>query len=109
MSEHQRQFERMSLKVDFHGRGADGSGELVLESSDVSAGGTFLKSDLLLEEGEQLSLEFQVPGVSRPLKAQARVAWVRRFPNPSEVAGMGVTFLVMDAQDRSLLEQALLA
>jgi hypothetical protein len=103
MSEHQRQFERVSLRVDFHGKDATGSGELILESTDVSAGGAFLKSDLLLEEGELLALEFGVPGVERRLRAQARVAWVRRFPSGSEIPGMGMSFLVMDAADREEL------
>src|SRR5262249_21312324 len=102
MSEQRRQFPRLAIKVDFHGHGADGSGELILESTDVSAGGTFLKSDLLLEEGELLTLEFEVPGISRRLRAQARVSWVRRFPTPGEDAGMGMTFLVMDAEERGL-------
>ena len=95
------------LHVEFHGKGADGSGELVLESSDLSAGGTFLKSDLLLEEGELLSLEFEVPGVARKLRAQARVAWVRRFPHQEEDPGMGMSFLVMDAEDRETLAEHL--
>ena len=107
MSEHHRQFERVSLQVDFHGKGADGSGELVLESTDLSAGGTFLKSDLLLEEGELLSLEFEIPGVDRRLRAQARVAWVRRFPHHGEDAGMGMSFLVMEAEDRATLAEHL--
>jgi uncharacterized protein (TIGR02266 family) len=103
MSEHRRQFQRVALQVNFHGKGADGSGELIFESTDISAGGTFLKSDLLLEEGELLSLEFTVPGVTRRLRAQAKVAWVRRFPEPKEPAGMGMTFLVMDAEDQGAL------
>src|SRR5437868_4481829 len=101
MSEHRRQFQRVSLGVNFRGKGADGSGELIFESSDISAGGAFLKSDLLLEEGELLSLEFDVPGVTHRLRAQAKVASVRRFPNPEEPAGMGMSCVVMDAGDQA--------
>ena len=102
-SQHRRHFERVTLHVDFQSRGTDASGELMLESNDVSAGGAFLRSDLLLEKGETLSLEFRIPGVDRPLRAEARVAWVRRFPKDDEEAGMGVRFLVMDASDRAAL------
>jgi uncharacterized protein (TIGR02266 family) len=103
MSDDQRQFERISLHADFHGHGGDGSGELLFESMDISAGGTFLKSDLLLERGERLTLEFQIPGAPRRLKIHACVAWVRSLPTPEEDAGMGMTFLEMPPEDRELL------
>jgi Tfp pilus assembly protein PilZ len=61
-----------------------------------------LKSDLLLESGESLSVEFQVLQ-GRVIRAQARVAWVRRFPSPTESAGMGVEFVEMDESDRAAL------
>ena len=107
MSQGNRRFPRKSLPVQFRARDAEGSGNLVFEASDLSAGGTFLKSDLLLEEGEALHVEFRVPGVPRLLKAQARIAWVRRFPSDDESAGMGVEFLAMSEDDRSLLRDYL--
>jgi hypothetical protein len=57
----------------------------------------------LLEQDEALALEFRVPGVPRVMKAQARVAWVRRFPEPNEVPGMGVSFLDLSEADRRVL------
>jgi Tfp pilus assembly protein PilZ len=103
MTVDQRRFERKSLSVQFHARDARGAGLLVFESADLSSGGTFLKSDLLFEQGEVLSLEFPVLE-GRLLRAQARVAWVRRFPQPRESAGMGVEFTAMEDQDREALE-----
>jgi Tfp pilus assembly protein PilZ len=103
MTADQRRFERKSLSVQFHARDAQGVGQLVFESADLSSGGTFLKSDLLFEQGEVLSLEFPVLE-GRLLRAQARVAWVRRFPQPRESAGMGVEFTAMEEQDREALE-----
>ena len=84
-----RRFLRKTLQVEFRGRDAEGAGVLLFETADLSAGGTFLKSDLLLEEGETFSFEFRVPGADRPLTAQARIAWVRRFPADGQPGGAG--------------------
>ena len=43
------------------------------------------------------------------MRAQARVAWVRRFPKEGESGGMGVEFLAMGEEDRSVLGAYLLA
>jgi uncharacterized protein (TIGR02266 family) len=98
-----RRHARKSLRVEFHSHNAHGAGRLIFEGTDLSPGGTFLKSELLLEEGEALSVEFRVPGVPRLLTAQGRVAWVRRFPKPGEPSGMGVEFVAMSDDDKSLL------
>jgi uncharacterized protein (TIGR02266 family) len=103
----QRRHVRRTLNVDFRGRDAAGEGELTLAGADLSAGGTFLRCDLLLEPGETLALEFHLPGASTPLVAQARVAWVRRFPDGEQPAGMGIEFLAMRDPDRRALEAAL--
>ncbi len=103
----QRRHARKAIPVDFRGTDGDGVGTLVFEGADLSPGGTFLKSEVLLEEGERLWLEFHVPGVPKALKAQARVAWVRRFPTEPQPAGMGVEFLSMPDEDRALLQRYL--
>jgi c-di-GMP-binding flagellar brake protein YcgR len=106
MGADQRRFERKAVLVDFQARDAHGAGQLVFQSADLSAGGTFLKSDLLLEQGEALSLEFTLPSAKegpRVVRTQARVAWVRRFPLNGEAAGMGVEFVSMDEADRHAL------
>ncbi|MBX5483576.1 MAG: PilZ domain-containing protein [Myxococcaceae bacterium] len=107
MAEEQRRHPRKSLQVDFRAKNASGAGQLLFEGVDLSAGGSFLRSELLLEDGEALVVEFRVPGVPRLMKAQARVAWVRRFPRDGEPAGMGIEFLSMSEEDRSILESYL--
>lgn len=107
MADGQRRFERKALQVDVRARNTVGAGQLLFEGTDLSPGGSFLRSELLLEEGETLVLEFRVPGVPRLMKAQARVAWVRRFPRPEEDAGMGVEFLAMSEEDRQVLVEYL--
>jgi uncharacterized protein (TIGR02266 family) len=100
-----RKFDRKPMPVEFRGRDTRGYGQLVFDGTDLSAGGAFIKSDLLLEQGEALSLEFKLPGLTRPLRAHARVAWVQRFPKEGESAGMGIEFLAMTDDDRTALAQ----
>lgn len=102
MSADQRRAERRALATQFSARDASGAGTLTFTSEDVSAGGVFLRSELLLEQGEPLALEFTVPGAGE-VKAQARVAWVRRFPAEGQSAGMGVEFLVLRDDERTAL------
>ncbi len=102
-----RRFQRHALQVDFIG--LDARGELHFTGADLSIGGSFVRADLLLEQGEQLALEFRVPGVPRPMRAQGRVAWVRRFPEPFQQGGMGFEFLVMTEEDRAVLAEYLAA
>ncbi len=90
------------MEARFSARDSSGAGTLTFTSADVSSGGAFLKSDLLLEQGEPLSLHFEVPG-GGPVTAQARVAWVRRFPQAGQVAGMGVEFLSLKDTERAAI------
>jgi len=82
----------------------DGLGSLELSGADLSAGGAFLVSDMLLEPGESLSLEFEIAGRAAPVQAQARVAWVRRFPGPEQPAGMGIEFVRLGRDERAALD-----
>lgn len=107
MQADQRRHPRRPLQVLLRGRDAEGVGNLVFEASDLSAGGVFLASDFLLDPGDGLTLEFQVPGDARVLKVQARVVWVRRFPTGGERAGMGVEFVRVADPDRDALTRFL--
>ncbi len=80
---------------------------MLFEGRDLSTGGSFLRSDVLLEQGEGLVVEFRVPGAPRMIRAQAKVAWVRRFPKLDEAPGMGVQFVDMVDDDRTLLDDYL--
>jgi uncharacterized protein (TIGR02266 family) len=99
-----RRHVRRTLAVEFRAGDADGQGALELSGADLSAGGAFLVSEVLLEPGETLSLEFKIPGRNAPVRAGARVAWVRRFPSPEQPAGMGIEFLRLSPQERDALE-----
>jgi Tfp pilus assembly protein PilZ len=77
-----------------------------LDTTDLSEGGAFLRSDLLFEVGETLSLEIPLaPGET--LAAHGRVAWVTRGGDGNTPAGMGIEFEELSAQDRRRLTQGL--
>ena len=77
-----------------------------LDTTDLSEGGAFLRSDLLFEVGEALSLEIPLaPGET--LAAHGRVAWVTRGGDGNTPAGMGIEFEKLSAQDRRRLTQGL--
>ena len=102
MGTDQRREERAPIQARFSARDSSGAGTLTFTSADVSTGGAFLKSDLLLEQGESLSLHFEVPGAG-PVLTQARVAWVRRFPEAGQLPGMGVEFVTLRNSEREAI------
>ena len=97
----------MPISVEFKGTESSGVGELLFEAADLSAGGTFLKAEVLLEQGERLYLQFQVPGVPKVMHAEGRVRWVRRFPEAFQTGGMGVEFETITDGDRAVLDRYL--
>jgi c-di-GMP-binding flagellar brake protein YcgR len=103
MLEQRRRHLRVPIEVELRCREGSGKGQLVFGTRDLSAGGAFVKSDLLLEEGEPLSLGIALPG-EKVLKAEAKVAWVRRFPRLGQEAGMGIEFVSIANHDRRSID-----
>lgn len=98
-----RRHVRKAVRVEFTCREESAAGELVFDSADVSAGGAFLVSDVLLELGDTLKLSFALPDGTK-LACAARVAWVRRFPARGEDPGQGVEFTGLTEFDQRALE-----
>lgn len=98
-----RRYVRKPVAAQLRCRGSMGPGHLFFDTQDLSVGGAFLRADLLLEQGEQLEIEFELPGVSRPFQVRARVAWVRRADTDRAAPGMGIEFLDLTPADRQAL------
>ena len=77
-----------------------------LDTTDLSEGGLFLRSDLLFEVGEGLILEIPI-GDGKVTLAHGRVAWVTRGSGKKAAAGMGIEFARLSALDRRALADAL--
>ena len=76
-----------------------------LDTTDLSEGGLFLRSDLLLEVGEDLTLEIPLSS-GKTTVAHGRVAWVTRGAG-AKAAGMGVEFARLSPDDRRALAENL--
>ena len=77
-----------------------------LDTTDLSEGGLFLRSDLLFEVGEDLTLEIQL-GDGKVAVAHGRVAWVTRDSGQKAAAGMGIEFARLSMHDRRALADTL--
>lgn len=71
-------------------------------TQDLSAGGAFVRSHLLFEIGEVLSLQFSLPD-GRSIRAKGKVMRVARDTGDDVVPGMGVQFQDLSDEDREAL------
>lgn len=103
-SEHRRH-SRKAITVEFRVRDAEEpqGGELLFDTADISEGGAFLASDLLLEPGDELEVDFALPNCDRAITAKAKVVWVTRRPDTKGQAGMGLEFTDLEEADRKAI------
>lgn len=87
-----RKFRRKMLKVEVRIRDESGHGEVVFDTHDISIGGAFLRSDLLLELGETLDIELPLKA-GKPLQVKARVVRAVRAGDLKSGPGMGIEWV----------------
>jgi hypothetical protein len=75
-----------------------------LDSSNLSEGGAFLRSDLLFEIGEALAVEIPLPS-GGVVKTAARVVRVARGKDPAAIHGMGIEFTGLTPEDRRRIQE----
>jgi Tfp pilus assembly protein PilZ len=105
-----RRFDRSlaELPVTVRAAGSKVDGAIHLDSSDLSEGGAFLRSELLFEVGETLELEIPLED-GQVVKAAGKVVRVARGKAPAaKQPGMGIEFTRLSAQDRRAIVAALL-
>ncbi|HEY5283984.1 MAG TPA: PilZ domain-containing protein [Polyangia bacterium] len=105
-----RRFDRKSafIPVVVRAEGNKIQAGVRLDTTDLSEGGLFLRSDLLFEVGEDLTLEIPL-GDGKVTVAHGRVAWVTRGSGKKAAAGMGIEFARLSAHDRRALADNLRA
>ena len=92
----------ISLKVRFKSATLD---EFIEQySQDISRGGIFIKSKTPMSVGTLLKFEFQLKDESRLIHGVGRVVW-RREAGGDEPPGMGIKFIKMDPESRSLVDE----
>lgn len=77
-------------------------------TQDLSTGGAFVRSHLLFEIGEVLSLQLTLPD-GRAVKVSGKVVRVARDTGDDVVPGMGVQFLDLTEADREALQRIAVA
>jgi uncharacterized protein (TIGR02266 family) len=98
---HVRRPVRVSVRVSDN---ADPThGEIVFDALDLSQGGAFLESELLLEVGDELEITFAIPGELRRIRAHAKVAWATRSSGAKRKPGMGLQFTDLKQSDCQLI------
>jgi uncharacterized protein (TIGR02266 family) len=105
-----RSSDRKPIKVQITVHDGEGFGDLYFETKDLSSGGVFIASDLLLDVGEKLHLEFQLPNTSSPIVVEGtvvRVIRVPRMPSKDFKPGMGIKFTKISEEHKKQLEEFL--
>jgi hypothetical protein len=75
---------------------------IAFDTQDLSVGGAFVRSDLLFEVGEELSLTFGLPD-GHLVSARGRVVRVSRDSGDDGVPGMGIEFVTLADPDRDAI------
>jgi uncharacterized protein (TIGR02266 family) len=101
-----RQHERRPVELPITVSDAANRVVAVIQFStqDLSSGGAFVRSHLLFEIGEVLSLQFALPD-GRQIKAKGKVVRVARDTGDDVVPGMGIEFVDLADADRASLRE----
>lgn len=102
-----RKFRRRLLKVEVRAHDETGAGEVVFDTHDISIGGAFLRSELLLELGEILNLELPLRPGQPPMRVQAKVVRAVRGRDSKSGPGMGIEFVNPSPELRDALTRFL--
>jgi type IV pilus assembly protein PilZ len=74
-------------------------------STDISAGGMFLRAEEPLLKGTMLDLEFSLPNSSNSIQTSAEVVRsVTPSPDSSRESGMGIRFISINEKDREEID-----
>ncbi|MEE2961569.1 MAG: PilZ domain-containing protein [Myxococcota bacterium] len=98
-----RRYSRYPLRVYFTLSSPDEKrhGEILFDTLNISEGGAFLRSEILLEVGTSLALEIENPEL-RNTPIRAKVAWTTRGKpgSSSPDPGMGIEFVDLPEASR---------
>lgn len=102
-----RRYTRYPIGVTFKLREDSevSSGEILFDTVNVSGGGAFLRSELLLDVGVEVEVTFSLPNSNEPLSTKARIAWVTRGSSGKREPGMGIEFIDLGDGERNLIEE----
>jgi uncharacterized protein (TIGR02266 family) len=107
LKKNQRKYARVPVRFKVLLSDEECEGFVYFTSRDLSAGGMFLVSDLLLDKESRVRLEFSIPGHKTGVQVEGKIAWAKdeadsRYPHiPS---GMGVEFTRISPPNEKIIE-----
>ena len=103
-----RRYTRVPCRVTVSVTESESDGFLLFATANLSMGGTFLESDLLLEVGSLVRLAFRLPNSKNPTVVEGVVVRVADEDSLGRSQpGMGLEFTRMDGISRRALEDYL--
>jgi len=101
-----RLYPRRPIRTQVVFENEDSEGMLYFFSTDISAGGLFLESDVPVKLGTQVFLRFSLAPKARPIQATGEVVRVMRDHNEAGQGkiGIGIRFIYIHPLDRELIQ-----
>lgn len=101
-----RLYPRKPIRTQVVFENEDSEGVLYFFSTDISAGGLFLETDLPIRLGTQVFLRFSLMPKARPIQATGEVVRVMRDQNEGGDGklGVGIRFIYIHPLDRELIQ-----
>jgi uncharacterized protein (TIGR02266 family) len=73
-------------------------------ATNINEGGMFLATDTSAELDQLVKVAFRLPGLSKPIEVEARVAWLSRGEGGAE-PGIGLQFLELSPEARETINR----
>lgn len=101
-----RLYPRRPIRTQVVFENEDSEGMLYFFSTDISAGGLFLESEVPVKLGTQVFLRFSLTPKARPIQATGEVVRVMRDHNEGTQGkiGIGIRFIYIHPLDRELIQ-----
>ena len=103
-----RKFMRAPVRIKVLMSDEESQGFVYFTSRDLSAGGIYLVSDLLLEEGTSVALEFTLPTHKQAVSVKGKIAWAKDEYDAGQAhipPGMGVEFINLSPANLAIIEK----
>jgi len=103
-----RLYPRKPIRTQVVFENEDSEGVLYFFSTDISAGGLFLESEIPIRLGTQVFLRFSLTPKAKPIQATGEVVRVMRDKkniDGKEKVGIGIQFIYIHPLDRELIQE----
>ena len=107
MDVERRQYRRVEARIPVRYGEQNHDAETLCFGSltgDVSAGGLRFRTKEMIAEAVNLILELDIPTLTRPIRATAKVSWIKN-PAAGEYFEVGNQFLEISKKDQELVSQ----